>query len=113
MKHIPKSQSKKHTNGPGCTVFEYGGDEEIDGAVAVINGRYPQHDYVLNERSREMVYVISGKGILGTKTETTPLQPGDVVLVPDGEAYYFEGQDLHMFLACTPPFKPDQHLEIK
>lgn len=83
----------------------------MDGATAVINGRYPSEGYVMNQRSEELAYVISGQGAIVTKTERVMLLAGDMVMIPANEAYFFEGKNLRLFIACTPPFHPDQHLE--
>ena len=113
MKYTPKSEAKQHDNGPSCTVFEYTNDGEIGGAVGVINGRYPDQDYVLNTNSKEMFYVISGDGKLGTKSKVVALHPGDMAIMPSDEAYYLEGDNLQIFLANTPPFDPTQHKAVK
>jgi len=109
MKYIPKGTAQRFGNGKTCIVFEYGGSSELSGAVAIINGRYPEAGWAMNEVSQEMVYVISGTGSLTIKQKSVPLCQGDVVLLELNELYYFEGDDLQVFLPTTPAWAIEQH----
>ncbi|HVS58704.1 MAG TPA: AraC family ligand binding domain-containing protein [Candidatus Saccharimonadales bacterium] len=113
MKHVAKAQAQKFANSPTCTVYEYAMDDpDINGAVGVINGRYPETGMVVNEVCKEIVYVISGEGSLTTGKTTQPLAEGDVALIAPGEQYFFEGKDLKIFMPCTPAWYPEQHKEL-
>jgi mannose-6-phosphate isomerase-like protein (cupin superfamily) len=109
MKYIPKASAQKFENSSTCTVFEYGGDSDLDGAVAIISGRYPESGWGMNTVSKEMVYVISGTGSLTTKEGMSPLAEGDVVLINNNEPYYFEGAKLRIFMPTTPAWNPEQY----
>lgn len=112
MKHISKTKTVMHQNGSSCQVLEYGAGDNLDVAIATINGRYPEIGFVLNERSEEAVYVIAGTGSLTTKNTTAALAQGDAAFIAVDEAYYFEGNDLQLVITCTPPWTPDQHQEV-
>ncbi len=110
MKFVPKDQAKKHVNGPTCVAYEYGtGDKDIDAAVGVINGRYPEQGFVVNEVCKELVCVVSGTGSVSTNSQTARLKPGDVVFLEANEPYYFEGDNLTIFMPCSPAWYPEQH----
>ena len=112
MKHVSRSATEIFENGPGCTVFEYGGDKDISGAVAVINGRYPDSGWAVNEVSKEVVYVVSGSGTFYAKGTTIRLKETDMVLVDIHEPYYIEGTHLHIFMSTTPAWTPEQHKQL-
>lgn len=114
MKYIPKANAQKFQNSAECMVFEYDvNDPDINGAVGVINGRYPEKGFVVNETCKELIYVISGHGSLITHEESVALAEGDVALIPPGEQYFFEGAKLKIFMPCTPAWHPEQHKELK
>jgi mannose-6-phosphate isomerase-like protein (cupin superfamily) len=114
MKYVPKSKAVKFANSPTCTGFEYHmGDPELEGAIAIINGSYPEKGFVVNEVCKELLYVISGEGTFVTKDQTIKLQQGDQVLINKGELYgYKDAKDLTLLATCTPAWYPKQHKEI-
>jgi len=113
VKHIAKAQAVTFANSSTCTGYEYAfGDADINGAVGVITGRYPETGWVTNEVCKELVYVISGEGSLHTATQHQALAAGDCALIAPGEQYYFEGQELTVLMPCTPAWYPEQHKEI-
>ena len=110
MRYTPFSETKKFENSTTCTVYEYGGNKILDGAAAEINGRYPETGWVTNTISTEIIYVVEGKEILTTRERRIELTQAAVVLVERGEQYYFEGENLRIFMATTPPWSPDQYV---
>lgn len=112
MKHVSQRQSVEHQNSPSCSVREYGNITTIDGTDAHINGRYPETGFAVNKISDVALKVLGGYGLLATKTTSQELKPDDVAFVPHGEAYYFEGTSLKIFMACAPAWSPDQYSEI-
>jgi len=80
----------------------------ISGAVAEIKGRYPEKEFVVNEESKELVYVLSGKGKITSDHEALEFTQGDVILVQPREKYYWEG-NFELFVVNTPAFDPKQH----
>ena len=113
MKHVPKSQAKKVDVGAG-DVWEYGiNDSDIDIAIPTINGNYPAAGFVVNEKSKELLYVISGTGKFATKADSVELNAGDQVFVDKDELFRYENcKDLVLVAACTPAWKPEQHKEV-
>jgi len=109
---LHKNQSQKHANAPTCRVHEYPlGDANINGAVAELNGRYPEQDRVTNTVCKELAYVINGSGKVVVEGKEVLLNQGDMVLIQAGEKYYWEGQ-MTLFLSCTPAWYPEQHKQI-
>lgn len=109
MKHVPFSSAQKFENSPMCTVYEYDGNNEINGAVAEIGGRYPETGWAVNTEVSEMVFVLEGSGELVTKERRLALGKATMALIEANEAYYFEGESLRVFIACTPPWTPQQY----
>lgn len=113
MKKISKSEANTFENSKVCTGYEYPmNDPDINGAVVVIEGRYPDKGRVVNEKVKELAYIIEGTGALVIEGETVELKEGDLVMMEPGEKYYWEG-GLKMFVPCTPAWYPEQHKEIE
>lgn len=113
MKFIKKSQSKKIVGGKSTIIWEYMlGDDDINGAIAEINGRYPDKDRVVNETSKELVYILSGKGNLVVEDKETKFSSGDMLIINQGEKYYWQGS-FTIFMANTPKWTPQQHKIVK
>ncbi len=109
MKIIKKSETKTFANGSYCTAREYPlGDKGIDGAVIELSGRYPEKEFAINEKCKEMAYVISGAGRLITTDDVTSFSADDLLLIDAGEKYYWEGR-AKLFVTCTPAWFPEQH----
>ncbi len=109
MKIVRKHQAILHKNTETCYVYEYPtNDLDINGAVAHINGRYPEYGFAVNEKCKEMAYVISGSGNVVINNQETELSTGDVLVISAGEAFYWYGE-LVLFLPCTPAWYPEQH----
>ena len=95
--------------GTNCIVHEYCiADKDINGAIVLIQGRYPSTGYALNLVCKEMAYIISGSGRVVVEEKEYPLSQGDVVLLLPGEKYFWDG-DMKIFMACTPAWAPDQY----
>jgi|GEM_PF-2201204 mannose-6-phosphate isomerase-like protein (cupin superfamily) len=113
MKHIPRSAVEIVQNSDSCEVTEFGGIESIDGADVAIDGRYPVTNYALNEKSDMVIRVLSGAGRITTRDIEVMLEAGDVAFVGKGEAYYFEGQNLKLFMACTSAWSSEQYSGVE
>lgn len=112
MKVINKNQTKTHNNSPTCKVFEYGlGQNNIDGAVAIITGRYPENGRVVNKKCTEIAFVIEGKGRVAIEDKALQVESGDLIMINKNERYYWEG-NLKLFIYCTPAWFPEQHKEV-
>ncbi len=109
MKIVKKTGTKKFTNSPVCTAWEYPlGDKDINGAVIELNGRYPEKEFAINEKCKEMAYVVSGAGRLITVEGEVEFSADDLLLIDAGEKYYWEGR-AKIFVPCTPAWYPEQH----
>ena len=113
MLHTPKDQATRHENSPSCTVWEYGNQGAMDGADALVNGRYPEKGFALNDVSDMSIRIIGGGGYIATKQAIIDVKAGDVAIIPHGEPYYFEGIDLRFFMACSPAWSLAQYKEIE
>lgn len=112
MQHIPKSAALQFNNGVHCSVYEYATEHPgINIGVAEIRGRYPDSGWAMNKECTEMGYVLEGSGKLVTGEQTAILAMGDVVLIPNGEKYYWEGH-MKLLLPATPAWYPEQHVRV-
>lgn len=109
MEHIKKQDAVKHENSPNCTVYEYPTkNSEINIGVAEISDRYPEQGYAMNHTCIEMGYILKGSGKLVTEAKTVILSAGDVVLIPSGERFFWEG-NMTIVLPTTPAWNPQQY----
>jgi mannose-6-phosphate isomerase-like protein (cupin superfamily) len=109
MEYVKKQDALKHENSPNCTVYEYPTkSSEMNIAVAEITHRYPDQGYAVNNVCNEMGYILQGCGKLVTEVKAVFLYPGDVVSIPRGERFYWEGT-MTIILPCTPAWYPEQH----
>jgi mannose-6-phosphate isomerase-like protein (cupin superfamily) len=113
MEIVKKSETKEFKNSDTCIAIEYSmKDRDINGAVIVLNGRYPNEGTVVNQKCKEMAYIIKGSVKLTVEGKETSLSEGDLALVDVGEKYFWEG-NVTMFIPCTPAWYPEQHTEVK
>lgn len=99
-------------NSPVCKGVSYGGTgEDIDGAVITVNGRYPVSGFLVNERSKELVYITEGSGTLLSRDGAKDFAKGDVIFIDNREEFAWDGT-FEGFFATTPRFDPAQHKEI-
>ena len=112
MKVISKEQTNIFQNSPVCKAIEYPlEDKDINGAVIELNGRYPDKGAVVNQKCKELAYIVKGSGKLVVEGKETLLNEGDLALIEAGEKYYWEG-NMTMFMPCTPAWYPEQHKEV-
>lgn len=112
MKIVKKSQTNTFQNSEFCTAVEYPmGDPDINGAVIVLTGRYPETGKVVNTKCKELAYIIKGSGKLILDEQEVDVSEGDLVLVEANENYCWEG-NMTMFVPCTPAWYPQQHKEV-
>ncbi len=109
MELVKKSSASKFVGSSTTTIFEYLMNEStINGAIAVINGRYPEKGYAKNTISKELVYILEGKGVIGFPDKEIVIKKGDCLILQPNEIYYWNGT-MKLFMACTPAWKPEQH----
>lgn len=109
LEHVKRQDAIKHTNASTCSVYEYPTkNAEISIGVAEITGRYPEQGFAMNRICNEMGFILKGTGKLVTEAQSIDLSPGDVVCIPTGEKFYWEG-NLTIVLPTTPAWDPQQH----
>lgn len=112
MKFTPQTKSKRLEVTNTCAAIEYpNGDNDIWGAVIELHGRYPLTGYTVNEKCKELVYFVSGEGVLVIGDKKIKVKKGDQVVIDPNEKFYWQG-DLVMFMPCTPAWYPEQHKEV-
>lgn len=113
MKYVTFDETTRHENSSSCTVHEYGGTPAIDGAVAEIDGRYPDTGWVCNTQITELVYVLEGEGELIVQGgRAVKLAIGGLAVIEPNETYHFMGSQLRILMASTPAWNPEQHKVI-
>lgn len=113
MRLVKKSEAQGVKNSSYCTALEYAlGDKDLNGAVIILDGRYPEKGFALNLKCKEMAYIIEGKGVLGMPDREYKIAEGDLLLIEPNEKYYWEGK-LKMFVPSTPAWYPEQHKQVK
>lgn len=109
MKIIKFEEAEEFNNSDVCKVLEYDfKDKDIDCGVAIINGRYPDNGYCMNEECKELVYVLEGSGTLNKSDEIIDFKKGDAILIDKGEKYFWDA-NCTIILPCTPAFFKEQY----
>lgn len=112
MKILSKNNSTNLNIDASSKATEYEmDDKEINGAVIEILGRSPISGKVVNTACKEMVYVLSGSGVIEFEGKETPLHEGDMILIHPNEQYYWNGH-MTLFSACTPAWNINQSKRI-
>lgn len=105
-------KSELFKNGKTCEVREYEfNDPDINIGTAKLDGRFPESGYLVNEKVKEYAYVIDGEGSISTKTETFSFAKGDVVMIPAGEAYFWDAR-CSLVMPCAPAWYPEQSKRV-
>ena len=113
MKIISNNETVIIKNSDKCTALEFPlGDKDINGAVIILKGRYPDEGRTVNTKCKEMAYIIKGKGNIFVNNKKTKFNKGDLILIYPNEEYYWEG-NAEMFVPCTPAWFPEQHKIFK
>ncbi len=110
MKIIKFEDAIKFENSEKCVGVEYPlNDSDINCAVAIINGRYPEVGYCYNEKCKELIYVVKGKGKIFLKNgKEIDFKDKDSLLIDKGEIYYWDA-DCEVVMPCIPAWYPEQH----
>ncbi len=113
MQVIKHTDTNKLAASSSTSIWEYlTHDQDISGAVAKINGRYPETGFAMNEVSKELVYVLEGNGSVIRKDGSVKISKGDVILLQPNELFAWSGT-LTLFMATAPTFDPKQHKIIQ
>jgi len=112
MKFVKKSQAIVIKNSDACMAVEYPMDEKaLNGSVVVVKGRYPETGRIINEKCKEMAYVITGDGRVVVEGKEIILGEEDLIMLEPGERYHWEG-NMKMFIFCSPAWYPGQYKAV-
>jgi mannose-6-phosphate isomerase-like protein (cupin superfamily) len=113
MKIVRKNETKIFKNSEVCTAIEYSmEDKDINKAVIELIGRYPDKGRAMNEKCKEMAYVIKGSGRVMVDEKEIKLKEGDLVLIDPGEKFFWEG-NMILFVPCAPAWSHDQYKQAE
>ena len=111
---IKHNNTLKGKNSDKCKTLEYSFmDKDIDLGIAIINGRYPDEGYGVNLISKELIYVIEGRGTLNFENEKIEFSEGDAILIEPNEKYYYDTEYCKISMSCTPAWSIEQHKLVK
>ena len=114
MQVIKYDNVLKGKNSEKCKTLEYSfKDKDIDLGIATITGRYPNEGYGVNLISKELIYVIEGKGILNFEDRKIEFSEGDAILIEHNEKYYYDTEYCKISMSCTPAWTIEQHKLVK
>lgn len=112
MKLIRQSDTNKVSNSSVVAMEEYlHNDADINLAIGKITGKYPTTGFVVNEVSKELVYIIEGSVKLILRDQTVTLTIGDSVIIDKEEAFAWNGH-AKLITVCLPAWTPAQHKEV-
>ncbi|MEV0231346.1 AraC family ligand binding domain-containing protein [Nonomuraea sp. NPDC050786] len=74
--------------------------------IIEITGRVPAR--LLQQECDFVYYVIEGRGTFHIEDRCEHCNPGDLVTIPKGSKFTYEGDGLRMLLTSTPPWWPGQ-----
>jgi mannose-6-phosphate isomerase-like protein (cupin superfamily) len=112
MEVVREAETQKFQNSKFCSAFEYKMEEnEVNGALIQLNGRYPDTGWVANLQCKELAYVTRGAGKLVVEGNEVQLSEGDVALILPNEKYFWEGT-MSIFITTTPAWTLEQHRQI-
>lgn len=113
MKIVKKAETKTNKNSDTCVAIEYPlKDNDINGAVIELDGRYPEKGRVANLKCKELAFIIEGSGRVVVEGKEEKVGEGDLILIEPGEKFFWEG-NLTMFVPCIPPWSRDQYEEFE
>ena len=110
MQVIEYSNVVKGANSDKCKTLEYSfNDKDIDLGIATITGRYPESGFCVNVISKELIYVLDGKGKLYLENDCVEFEKGDSILIDQNEKYYWDSTYCIVSMSCTPAWNEEQH----
>ena len=113
MELIKKSDALDGSNSDKCKTVEYSfSDKDMDLGIATITGRYPDEGYCMNTISKELVYVLDGRGKIFFFFFFIEFEKGDAIFIFPNEKYYWDSNYCIVSLTCTPAWSEEQHLLI-
>ena len=114
MEIVKKDEALKGSNSNVCKKIEYSfNDKDMDLCIATITGRYPDVGYCMNLKSKELIYVMEGKGILELENKKIEFSQGDSIIISPNEKYYWDSEYTVISMICTPAWSIEQYKAIK
>ena len=114
MQVIEYSNVVKGANSDKCKTLEYSfNDKDIDLGIATITGRYPESGFCVNVISKELIYVLDGKGKLYLENDCVEFEKGDSILIDQNEKYYWDSTCCIVSMSCTPAWNEEQHMLVQ
>jgi mannose-6-phosphate isomerase-like protein (cupin superfamily) len=112
MKVIYSNQPRSINTGHNFALYEYDLDRDYDinaFRLELDTGRYPKFGSLLNEKSKQVIFVADGYGKIYINGEKFDLRRHDLVYLYKEDKYYFEDvSNLYLFLVYTPPWTESQ-----
>lgn len=113
MKLIRRSAVEGHKASEATIVSEYAtGDKDINVAVIKISGRYPSTGRVMNEKCKELGFVMEGSGKIVVEGEEFLFQEGDLISIEPGEKYFWDANAI-LLVPTVPAWYPEQHKAVE
>ena len=110
MQIVKYTEINKVSPTSSTVIWEYPTkDKELSGSVAEIHGRYPEKGFAVNEKSKELAFVLSGNGKIITPTGEQDVDLGDEIFIDKDEQFAWSG-GMTLFIATTPKFIDKQHI---
>jgi len=107
---IQEKEARRHDDSSACTVWEHDHpSESLSFATALINGRYPQDKRVANLECEEIIFAISGSGVIHSEKGDFPINPRDSYHIERGEKYWIDGNNLLLGVSNSPKWTPEQY----
>lgn len=110
MKIVKFSDAQIIKNSDTSKLLEYSiglNDKDIDFCINTISGRYPQKGYCINEKCKEICYILEGTGTLNKKDESINFEKRYVILIEKEETYYWN-ENCKIIMICTPAWNKEQ-----
>ena len=112
MEFVPFEKTEIFSS-ENAKIFEYNlKDKDINVCYCEINGRYPKTGCSINEKCKELAFVLSGNGKVIINNNEHLIKEKDVILINKDEKFFWEG-NLKLILPCSPAWNSKQYKTIE
>lgn len=112
MKYLKKKDSVNYKN-DDISFLEYPlNDKNIDVSIVTLDGRFPKKDWSVNQKSKELFFILDGLAELTINNKNISFSKGDVVIIDPLEKYFWTGKATFL-ISCTPPWTSEQTKVVK
>lgn len=87
--------------------------DNLSFSVATITGKSTSHKH---EKMEEIYFVLKGSGILFIGSESSPINPGDLIPIPKNKFHHIEteaNQTIEVIVATFPKYDPSDVIKEK